>query len=51
MSQQQKQPLKRADGNPGRPPVLPNIQVADIGSGGLLPAVGILAAIVSREWV
>jgi crotonobetainyl-CoA:carnitine CoA-transferase CaiB-like acyl-CoA transferase len=36
-------------GAAGGPPVLPGVQIADIGAGSLMAAVGILAAIVARE--
>src|SRR5262249_16304752 len=36
-------------GAPGGPPMIPPVQVADLGAGSLMAAVGILAAIVARE--
>ncbi|OFV87413.1 MAG: hypothetical protein A3J75_06015, partial [Acidobacteria bacterium RBG_16_68_9] len=36
-------------GAAGGPPVLPGVQIADIGGGALLAAVGILAAVAARE--
>jgi crotonobetainyl-CoA:carnitine CoA-transferase CaiB-like acyl-CoA transferase len=35
-------------GPPGGPPVLPGVQVGDLGGGGMLAAIGILAALVER---
>ena len=35
-------------GPPGGPPVLPGVQIGDLGGGGMLAAVGILAALVDR---
>jgi len=35
-------------GEAGRPPVIPGVQIADIGAGGLMAAVGILAALIGR---
>jgi crotonobetainyl-CoA:carnitine CoA-transferase CaiB-like acyl-CoA transferase len=35
-------------GEAGRPPVIPGVQIADIGGGALMAAVGILAAITAR---
>ena len=35
-------------GQPGGPPVIPGVQVGDLGGGGMLAAVGILAALVDR---
>jgi crotonobetainyl-CoA:carnitine CoA-transferase CaiB-like acyl-CoA transferase len=36
-------------GETGGPPVIPGVQVADIAGGGLMAAVGILAAVIARE--
>jgi crotonobetainyl-CoA:carnitine CoA-transferase CaiB-like acyl-CoA transferase len=36
-------------GEPDRPPVIPGVQIADIGAGALMAAVGILAALSARE--
>src|SRR5262249_57147051 len=36
-------------GAPDGPPMIPPVQVADLGAGSLMAAVGILAAIVARE--
>jgi crotonobetainyl-CoA:carnitine CoA-transferase CaiB-like acyl-CoA transferase len=36
-------------GEDGRAPVIPGVQIADIGAGSLLAAVGILAALTARE--
>jgi crotonobetainyl-CoA:carnitine CoA-transferase CaiB-like acyl-CoA transferase len=36
-------------GPPGGPPVIPGVQVGDLGGGGMLAAVGILAALVDRS--
>jgi crotonobetainyl-CoA:carnitine CoA-transferase CaiB-like acyl-CoA transferase len=36
-------------GAAGRPPVIPGVQIADIGGGALMAAVGILAAAIARE--
>jgi len=36
-------------GEPGRAPVIPGVQVADIGGGALMAAVGILTALLARE--
>jgi crotonobetainyl-CoA:carnitine CoA-transferase CaiB-like acyl-CoA transferase len=36
-------------GETDRPPVIPGVQIADIGAGSLMAAVGILAALVARE--
>jgi crotonobetainyl-CoA:carnitine CoA-transferase CaiB-like acyl-CoA transferase len=36
-------------GEAGRPPVIPGIQVADIGAGGLFATIAILAALYARE--
>ncbi len=36
-------------GEADRPPVIPGVQIADIGAGSLMAAVGILAALVARE--
>ncbi len=36
-------------GEAGGPPVIPGVQIADIGGGALMAAVGILAAIIARE--
>jgi crotonobetainyl-CoA:carnitine CoA-transferase CaiB-like acyl-CoA transferase len=36
-------------GEAGRPPVIPGVQIADIGAGSLMAAVGILSALVARE--
>jgi crotonobetainyl-CoA:carnitine CoA-transferase CaiB-like acyl-CoA transferase len=36
-------------GEPGRAPVIPGVQIADIGGGGLMAAVGILTALIARE--
>ena len=35
-------------GPPGGPPVIPGVQIGDLGGGGMLAAVGILAALVDR---
>jgi crotonobetainyl-CoA:carnitine CoA-transferase CaiB-like acyl-CoA transferase len=35
-------------GAAGGPPVIPSVQIADIGGGGLMAAVGILAAVIAR---
>jgi crotonobetainyl-CoA:carnitine CoA-transferase CaiB-like acyl-CoA transferase len=36
-------------GNDGEAPVIPGVQIADIGGGALMAAVGILAAVIARE--
>jgi crotonobetainyl-CoA:carnitine CoA-transferase CaiB-like acyl-CoA transferase len=36
-------------GLPGGPPVLPGVQIADVGGGALMAAVGILTALVERQ--
>jgi crotonobetainyl-CoA:carnitine CoA-transferase CaiB-like acyl-CoA transferase len=36
-------------GEPGRPPVIPGVQIADLGGGALMAAVGILAALTARQ--
>ena len=36
-------------GTPDGPPVIPGVQIADIGAGALMAAVGILAAVIARE--
>jgi crotonobetainyl-CoA:carnitine CoA-transferase CaiB-like acyl-CoA transferase len=36
-------------GEPGRAPVIPGVQIADIGCGALMAAVGILSALAARE--
>ncbi len=36
-------------GSPGGPPVLPGVQIGDMGGGGSLAAIGILAALFERE--
>ena len=36
-------------GEPGERPVIPGVQIADIGAGSLMAAVGILAALVARD--
>ena len=36
-------------GNDGEAPVVPGVQIADIGGGALMAAVGILAAVIARE--
>jgi crotonobetainyl-CoA:carnitine CoA-transferase CaiB-like acyl-CoA transferase len=36
-------------GPPGGPPVIPGVQVGDLGGGGMLGAIGILAALVERS--
>jgi crotonobetainyl-CoA:carnitine CoA-transferase CaiB-like acyl-CoA transferase len=36
-------------GPPDGPPVIPGVQVADIGAGSLMAAVGILAAVIARQ--
>jgi len=36
-------------GSKGGPPVVPGVQIADVGAGGLMAAVGILAALSERE--
>jgi crotonobetainyl-CoA:carnitine CoA-transferase CaiB-like acyl-CoA transferase len=36
-------------GEAGRAPVIPGVQIADVGGGALLAAVGILAALIARE--
>jgi crotonobetainyl-CoA:carnitine CoA-transferase CaiB-like acyl-CoA transferase len=36
-------------GEAGRAPVIPGVQIADVGAGSLMAAVGILAALVARE--
>ncbi len=36
-------------GTPGGPPVIPGVQVGDLGGGGMLAAVGILSALVDRS--
>jgi crotonobetainyl-CoA:carnitine CoA-transferase CaiB-like acyl-CoA transferase len=36
-------------GEPGRAPVIPGVQIADIGGGALMAAVGILSALIARE--
>jgi len=36
-------------GSAGGPPVIPGVQIADIGGGALMAAVGILAAVIARE--
>jgi crotonobetainyl-CoA:carnitine CoA-transferase CaiB-like acyl-CoA transferase len=35
-------------GEPGRPPVIPGVQIADIGAGAQMAAVGILTALIAR---
>ena len=35
-------------GTPGGPPVLPGVQIGDLGGGGMLGAIGVLAALVER---
>ena len=36
-------------GTPDGPPVIPGVQIADIGAGSLMAAVGILSAVIARE--
>ena len=36
-------------GSPGGPPVIPGVQVGDLGGGGMLAAIGILAALLDRS--
>jgi crotonobetainyl-CoA:carnitine CoA-transferase CaiB-like acyl-CoA transferase len=36
-------------GAPGGPPVIPGVQIADIGAGALMAAIGILSAVIARE--
>jgi crotonobetainyl-CoA:carnitine CoA-transferase CaiB-like acyl-CoA transferase len=36
-------------GEAGGPPIIPGVQIADIGGGALMAAVGILAAVIARE--
>ena len=36
-------------GSPGGPPVIPGVQIGDLGGGGMLAAVGILAALLERS--
>ena len=36
-------------GSPGGPPVIPGVQVGDLGGGGMLGAIGILAALLDRS--
>ena len=36
-------------GEAGRPPVIPGVQIADIGAGSLMAAVGILSAVIARQ--
>jgi len=36
-------------GDAGRPPVVPGVQIADVGGGSLMAAVGILSALIARE--
>ena len=36
-------------GEPGRPPVIPGVQIADLGGGALMALGGILAALLARE--
>jgi crotonobetainyl-CoA:carnitine CoA-transferase CaiB-like acyl-CoA transferase len=36
-------------GEAGGPPVIPGVQIADIGGGGLMAALGILTALIARE--
>lgn len=35
--------------SPGGPPVVPNVQIADIGGGGMMAAIGILAALMACQ--
>ena len=37
-------------GQEGDPPVIPGVQIADIGGGALMAAVGILSALIARGW-